>query len=479
MFKRPHRAASVHQKELQRQNKMPNPMKTITKIKTIALIGCILISIRGFAQSGLPGITQDLTNLTVLGGQNAMFTIGASNGPFTFQWQSSPTGLGIFSNLLDGGQISGSSGPSLTINSVTTANAADFRVIVANISGATTSSVARLSVWFSYTLNLTPGLTLIANQLDHGSNTLNEIMPSVPDGTILYKFNNAKTNWSEAYFSSAIGVWLPPGITLNPGEGAFIQSPTNFSLTFSGAPKVPVLPLNIPDGACYLVSLQTNDIGDYANIVGAAAEDGAAMFLWNGAEYTEADNLAGMWFPGGSSNSPAIAVGESVWISPAGESGPAPLAVPPLMVSLPQPAQLVGVGSNAVLSASMNGLSALTYQWFKNQVPIPGAIATTLTISNVSLNDTGYYGLAASNIFGTTFTSPTLLRVTEPITDIPSNMIAADFGDMPATNWACWESSFFDQNNDCKVQLVFTTVESRALPSVIRRRWHRTGRAIP
>ncbi|HTQ50433.1 MAG TPA: immunoglobulin domain-containing protein, partial [Candidatus Acidoferrales bacterium] len=328
-------------------------MKTITKIKAVLSIGCLLVSARGFAQSDAPVITQDVTNLTVIAGQNAILTVGvaATNGPFTYQWQSSPVGAGIFSNLVDGGQISGSGLPSLTIDSVTPANAADFRAIVANTSGSTTSSVATLTVWAGYTLNLAPGLTLIANQLDHGNNTLNEIMPSVPDGTILYKFNNSTTNWSEAYFSSAIGVWLPPGITLNPGEGAFIQSPTNFALTFTGAPNVPSLPVNIPDGACYLLSRQTNDIGNYLNIVGAPPGDGATIYQWNGSAYTSAESFVGTWSSGGS-NGPASAVGQALWISPSGGSAPPALAVPPLMVSLPQPAMLVGMGSNAVLSAT-------------------------------------------------------------------------------------------------------------------------------
>src|ERR1700722_898138 len=110
----------------------------------------------------------------------------------------------------------------------------------------------------NYTLNLLSGYNLIANQLDQGGNTLGEIFPAVPDGSVIYKYNNAAATWSAASYSAAQGAWTPSNIPLNPGEGAFFQSPTNFTVTLTGAPHTVVLPVTIPGGAAYLLARQTN-----------------------------------------------------------------------------------------------------------------------------------------------------------------------------------------------------------------------------
>src|ERR1035438_4620491 len=155
-------------------------------------------------------------------------------------------------------------------------------------------------------------MNLIANQLDHGSNTLDEVMPSVPGGSVLYKYNNPSGTWSQASFLDGYG-WLtvPSGsgsMTLSPGEGAFFQSPTNFTLTFTGHPHVPVLPVPIPNGAIYLLSRQTNDIGNYTNIVGIAPTNGATLYRWSGSNYISYSFASGAWAP----SEPAAAVGEAV-----------------------------------------------------------------------------------------------------------------------------------------------------------------------
>ena len=187
-----------------------------------------------------------------------------------------------------------------------------------------------------YTLNLPAGQSLIANQLDHGSNTLDEVLPSVPDGTALYKRNNGGTggSWTIATFSAATGSWLNGGaITLSPGEGAFLDSPSAFALTFTGQPHVPVLPVSIPAGQAYLVSRQTNDGGTYESIVGRSPPDGALVYQWNGSGYVVAmaDSASATgWSDAAGINpvpEPIVAVGGALWIAPSGAGSPAPRPV--------------------------------------------------------------------------------------------------------------------------------------------------------
>src|SRR5207244_11051840 len=120
------------------------------------------------------------------------------------------------------------------------------------------------------------------NQLDRGSNTLNEIMPVVPDGCYLFKYDNAVGSYlGAALYSSSNGGWQPGNIPLKPGEGAFLYSPTNFSLVFTGVTDVPVLPLSVCKGY-RLLSRQTNDLGTFDNIMGFAPSGGEAVYRWTG-----------------------------------------------------------------------------------------------------------------------------------------------------------------------------------------------------
>ena len=304
----------------------------------------------------------------------------------------------------------------------------------------------------SYSINIQTGLNLIANQLDHGSNTLSEIMPVAPDGSVLYKYSNTDSNWTASGYSAATGRWMPGGFTLNPGEGAFFQSPTNFTLHFTGTPHVPVLPVAIPNGACYLVSRQTNDLGNYANIVGEAPSAGATVYQWTGANYTVFTYSGGGWSP----SEPQSAVGEALWIAPVGGPVPPPIAVAPLVLSWPKP-QLVPVGSNATLSVTMAGLQPMTFQWYRNTDPIAAATGPVLTFSSVTTSNTAYYYLVASNAFGVTASPANLLRA---YYKDDSNPGPSDFGDLPGTNWTCWQTYSYDFDCGVKSSSYFTTSTS-------------------
>src|ERR1051325_715961 len=117
---------------------------------------------------------------------------------------------------------------------------------------------------------------LIANQLDHGNNTLDEVLPSVPDGTQLQKYN---CDGSYTTYTRSAGAWNPAGATLMPGEGAFLVNNSGAALTntFTGIPHTPVLPPNLPCGCgnYNLLSCQTNTMGTWENIMGFPPGDGA------------------------------------------------------------------------------------------------------------------------------------------------------------------------------------------------------------
>ncbi len=95
-----------------------------------------------------PTITTQPVAATVSAGQNATFTVAASGNPAaTFKWQKSPDGVAAFSDLSDGGRISGATTATLTITGALTADAGVYRAVAANgVSPDAVSNPATLTV---------------------------------------------------------------------------------------------------------------------------------------------------------------------------------------------------------------------------------------------------------------------------------------------------------------------------------------------
>jgi hypothetical protein len=80
--------------------------------------------------------------------------------------------------------------------------------------------------------------------------------------------------------------------------------------------------------------------------------------------------------------------------------------------------QTVTVGSAATFTITPTGGTApVSYQWYRNGVPIAGATATSYTLPDAQLSDSGAtFVVQASNGAGSTASSPVTLTVTASIT---------------------------------------------------------------
>lgn len=261
-------------------------------------------------------------------------------------------------------------------------------------------------VWQSYEVFVNAGYNVIANQLDNGGNTLNEILPVVLDGTYLYKYDNDVGIYVAAYYTAASG-WQPGNLTLRPGEGAFIRSPEIFNLRFKGTAHVPVLPL-APCSGYRLLSRQTNDIGTFDNIIGALPVEGEIVYIWNGVAYDRYTFTFGQWEPA----LPSVPVGRPLWIVlPYGPDCPGDfdsLTPPPAIIFQPQ-SLTVPVGAVAFLSVEATG--ATSYQWRLNGVSLPGEVGTSLTLDNVQSTNSGAYSVVVANVGGAIISQIATLNV--------------------------------------------------------------------
>jgi hypothetical protein len=93
--------------------------------------------------------------------------------------------------------------------------------------------------------------------------------------------------------------------------------------------------------------------------------------------------------------------------------------IPPSITQQPA-STTIGVGSNAVFSATTTGTAPTTNRWLFNGTPlidngrVQGSTSTTLTIANVTAADAGTYTLAVSNVAGSATSSQASLTVAFP-----------------------------------------------------------------
>ena len=92
-------------------------------------------------------ITTQPQPATLYNGTTATLTAGAlGTGPLSYQWQKSNIGGTLFTNVVNGGNISGANSNSLVIGSLVAGDEGDYLVVVSNPYGNATSSVVTLTV---------------------------------------------------------------------------------------------------------------------------------------------------------------------------------------------------------------------------------------------------------------------------------------------------------------------------------------------
>jgi pectate lyase len=90
--------------------------------------------------------------------------------------------------------------------------------------------------------------------------------------------------------------------------------------------------------------------------------------------------------------------------------------------------QIVLVGGTASFAATASGTAPIVFQWNKGGVPIPGALSSTLTISNAQSSDAGSYTVTASNSVGPVTSDAAILTVTPNVPVVNSAFNLTGFG---------------------------------------------------
>jgi hypothetical protein len=171
-----------------------------------------------------PVITQQPQGLNLYSNQTAAFSVQAQSlvTP-SYQWMAGATGSGVYTNLLNAGNVSGVTTTKLVITGVSVTNAADYVVVVSHSYGSTTSSVATLTVVTAPT-DLYGGLVMA-------------------DGPAAYwRMNETNGTVMHDYVGNHNGVYQG-GVTLNqPGISTYDTNPAVRFDGSSGYAQVPNSP---------------------------------------------------------------------------------------------------------------------------------------------------------------------------------------------------------------------------------------------
>ena len=188
-----------------------------------------------------PSILSQPTNETVIAGTTAGFQVVASGSqPLSYQWFFNQTGL-----------LAGAANATLTVPNAQSPNAGGYSVVVTNVAGAVTSSVAMLtvlpatpSVTWTNPAPITYGTALTTNQLNASAGVPGTFAYTPTNGSLLYTGTNALsvifTPTSTADYSTVTDavslLVLPAPLTITASNATRLYGQTNpvFAGTITG-----------------------------------------------------------------------------------------------------------------------------------------------------------------------------------------------------------------------------------------------------
>lgn len=347
-----------------------------------------------------PSITLQPKTQSVTVGQSVTFSIAATGtAPLTYQWKKDGWDLGVASS------------PSVTLASVTSADAGTYSVLVANSVGQVSS------IQVSLTVNALPVPPVITAQPTAQSVTAGESasfsVAATGSGTLTYQWKKNGVN-----LVGATSPVLTVASTISADTGNYsvvvtnaVGSTTSVSvgLTVNPAPVAPTITLqpaaqSVTAGAAVSFSVSAAGSGTLSyqwrkNTVAIAGANSSTLTI---ASTTSAD-------VGGYSVIVTNSVGSVTSAIVSLSVSAAPVAP---SITLQPVATTAAAGESASFSVEATGSAPLAYQWKKAGGTIAGATSSTYTIPAVSSADAGQYSVTVSNLVGSVTSATALLTIT-------------------------------------------------------------------
>lgn len=160
-----------------------------------------------------------------------------------------------------------------------------------------------------------PGFSLIANPLAAATNTVAVLFPAPTSGTVIFKFNPVTGGFVSSTFSTFLGGWTDPNMSLVPGEGFFYKNPgaTAVTNTFVGNVQQGTLVTSLGTGFT-LASSQVPQQGLISTDLGLPNDSGTTVFTFSNAGNGYSSFVFSSFLGGWSPNEPTIGVGQGFFV---------------------------------------------------------------------------------------------------------------------------------------------------------------------
>ena len=385
------------------------------------LLGTATSSAAALTVITLPAITSQPTAQNVASGSSAQFAISATgSAPLNYRWLKN--GVGV----TNGVKFIGANSNVLTVASVSTTDVGNYSVVVTNLAGSVTSSVAALAIVSAPTfVTLPTNRTVIA-----GTNTTFTVTAagSAPLAYQWLKNNSPLTDGGNISGSTTAALSLN-AVTANDEASYSLTVSNALGSTNSGGFALTVI---IPPSITSQSGAQTAANGGTAQFNVTATGSAPLNYRWlkNGVGLTN-----GVKFVGVNSNVLTVATvatndagNYSVIVTNRAGSASSSAATLTVISSptvvVPPANQTVAAGSNVSFTVTAAGSAPLYFQWLKNNSPlancanVAGATSATLTLAAVTSGDAANYSVTISNSLGSITSSAAILTVAIPPTII-------------------------------------------------------------
>lgn len=380
------------------------------------------VVIRALGVIVAPQITTAPQSVTMDQGLTTRFTAGASgSAPLTYRWQRGAVGSGVFTNVPANARYSGLTSSTLVISNLTTADAADYQVVVANAAGSVASAPAATLTVPAATAQFVWSLPAAITSADATLNQSGTIVGAVvfgPTPAIVVLTNGTSVDFkNDGSVATATGAGTTTGaFSGNTGNANFNTILNEFN--YDNGPKTITLG-GLVTGQTYAVQLFALDDRSGSSSRTANFQDPADSYDYS-ATFSMPDNVYTLGtFTAGSTT---VNLQENL---PNGGGGNinalvvrrlTGLPVAPQITTPPQSAA-VFAGATVRLVVGAQG-TALNYQWQRaaagsgvfsnvaNAGNVSGANTAQLTLANAVSAYAADYRVIVSNSSGSVTSSP-------------------------------------------------------------------------
>jgi hypothetical protein len=379
--------------------------------------GSVTSAVAALTVSYPPVITNQPVALTVTNGDSVSFFVGAAGAsPLSYFWQKNHT------NLVDGGTVSGSGTSNLVLGATAMSDAGNYTVIVSNVWGFLTSSVAALTVVSPPIITNQPANLRVTN-----GNPASLTIAATGTAPIFFQWRKNQTNLVDGgTIAGAATTNLVLSATTTNDSASYDVVVTNAV----GAVTSAVAALTVAWPPVIATQPQSLAISNGTPAVFSVSVSGASPFFYqwqkNQTNLVNGGNIAGattanllMATVSLADTASYTVIVSNIWGVATSSVASLTVLAPPVITAQPQSAS-VNYGDAATFNVTAVGTAPMSYFWVRNHSNlldggnISGSATNSLLVAPATTNDAGTYSVVITNAEGSVTSSPSVLSIVIP-----------------------------------------------------------------